>query len=178
MPQFINRSSFLKTPINKKFQIENCKFGKGLFAEVDIKKEEEILRFTGDLVSFEQAVTKDLKNQGDPLQVGKNIYINLEEPGRFVNHSCSPNAGIKNDFILVALKDIRRGEEIYFDYSTTMDEDFWVMQCECGNANCRNIVKDFKYLPSKVKRKYLDLNVVQQFIAIQYLAISNTANPK
>lgn len=153
--------------INHNFWIAGCNLGKGLFAKRHINKGEEILRFTGDIIDFNQALAREI-NQADALQIGNNLYINLEDPGRFVNHSCNPNAGIRNDVVLVALQDIGKGEQVYYDYSATMDEDNWVMQCRCGSANCRKIVKDFKYLPSQVKQKYLDLRVVQRFIAIQY----------
>ena len=169
MKVLLNKSNlFIET--NENFYINKCKFGRGLFAKKDIKKGEEVLRFTGPIIDFKQAVAKGA-NKGDPLQIGNNLYINLEEPGRFVNHSCNPNAGIQNDVVLVALEDIRKGEEVYFDYSTTMDEDDWVMECGCGNANCRKIIKDFKYLPFQVKQKYLHLKVVQKFIAVQYQQI-------
>jgi hypothetical protein len=172
----LNDKTNLFTNFSDRFYIAQCDFGKGLFAKKVIKKGEEIFKFIGKLINFKQ--TLDRKNNfGDPLQIGKDLYINLEEPLRFINHSCNPNAGITNDVSLIALADIQRGEEIYFDYSTTMVEDHWVMQCRCGNANCRNIIKDFKHLPSQVKQKYLDLNLVQKFITIQYQQIvTNSRN--
>lgn len=156
-----------KINFSDRFYIAQCTFGKGIFAKKFIKKGEEIFKFTGNLINFKQTLERE-NNFGDPLQIGKDLYLNLEEPMRFINHSCNPNAGIKNNVVLIAFDDIRKGEEIYFDYSTTMDEDHWVMQCKCGNANCRNIIKDFKYLPAQVKQKYLDLKIVQEFIAVQY----------
>jgi hypothetical protein len=153
---------------NAKFYVAKSKFGKGLFAKKDIKVGENILIFTGGIINFDQAILKAPPYEGDALQIGKNTYVNLEPPGRFVNHSCEPNAGIKNDIELVALRNIKAGEEIYFDYSTTMDEDYWSLQCGCGNTNCRKVIKDFKHLPHYVKRKYLDLDIVQKFIAVQY----------
>lgn len=153
--------------MSDKVYVAGSNLGKGGFAKEDIKKGKEILRFTGPLIDFKQAVNKDEK-QGDPLQIGKNLYISIEEPGRSINHSCSPNAGIRDDVVLVALEDIQKGEEIYYDYSTTMDEDYWVMQCKCRSANCRKIIEDFKHLPSEVQQKYFSLKVVQQFIAIQH----------
>lgn len=153
------------------FFIAECDFGKGLFSKKNIKKGENIFKFTGKLITFKQTL-EVTDNFGDPLQIGKNLYINLEEPMRFINHSCNPNAGIINDITLIALRDIQKGEEIYFDYSTSMDEDHWVMQCMCGEANCRKTIKDFKYLPVQVKQKYLNLNIVQKFIAVQYQKIA------
>lgn len=153
------------------FYIAECDFGKGLFCKKDINKGENIFKFTGKLINFNQTLeaTDDF---GDPLQIGKNLYVNLEEPMRFINHSCNPNTGIINDVTLIALRDIQKGEELYFDYSTSMDEDYWVMQCMCGEANCRKTIKDFKYLSVQAKQKYLNLNIVQKFIAVQYQKIA------
>lgn len=157
------------------FYIAQCDFGRGLFARRKLEKGDKIFNFTGKLINFKQTLDR-ADDFGDPLQVGKDLYINLEEPMRFINHSCNPNTGIKDDITLIALKDIQKGEEIYFDYSTSMDEDHWIMQCKCGEANCRKVIKDFKYLPFQVKKKYLDLNIVQKFIAVQYQEITPNVN--
>ena len=152
----------------KLFYIKETSFGKGIFAERNIRKDEKILEFKGSIITGEQGKKLDLKifgkRLGNSLQVGKNKYIYLKEPGRLINHSCNPNAGIKKDKILVAIKNIKKGEEINYDYSTTMNEDNWTMRCKCGKKNCRKIVKDFKYLPKKIQKKYLKLGIVQKFI--------------
>jgi len=89
-----------------------------------------------------------------------------------INHSCNPNSGIKCDKILVSVKNIEKDEQIFYDYSTTMDEDSFTMQCDCREPDCRKIVKDFKYLPAKTREKYLKLGIVQNFIAKQYINVS------
>ena len=150
-----------------RFYISQCDFGRGLFAKRAIKKGEVIFKFVGKIINFQQTLNRK-DNFGDPLQIGKDIYLNLEEPMRFINHSCNPNTGLKNDVLLIALENIQKGEEIYFDYSTSMDEDYWTMHCKCGNENCRKLIKDFRHLPPQIKQKYLELNLVQKFIAVQY----------
>lgn len=167
----LSEQANLFNTLNSNFYIAECKFGKGLFAKKIIKVGEEILRFNGPYIDFKQTLSKGNK-QGDALQIGNNLYIDVEEPGRFVNHSCNPNAGIQDNNVLIALQDILKGEEIYFDYSNTMDEDHWTMQCKCGNKNCRESIKDFRHLPSQLKQKYLDLKIVQECIAIQYQQIA------
>lgn len=163
----LNDKNNLFSNFNDGFYIAQCNFGRGLFAKRVFKKGEEIFKFTGEIINFQQTLNRE-NDFGDPLQIGKDIYLNLEEPMRFINHSCDPNTGIKNDVFLIALKNIQKGEEIYFDYSTSMDEDYWIMHCECGNENCRKLIKDFKHLPPQMKQKYLDLKIVQKFIAVQY----------
>lgn len=165
----------LLNDFSDKFYIAECEFGRGLFSNKNIRKGENIFEFTGRLINFQQTL-EATDNFGDPLQIGKDLYINLEKPMRFINHSCNPNTGIVNDTTLIALRDIQKGEELYFDYSTSMDEDHWVMQCKCGEANCRKVIKDFKYLPLPVKQKYFKLNIVQKFIAIQYQEIATNVD--
>jgi hypothetical protein len=35
----------------------------------------------------------------------------------FINHSCDPNVGFAGDIVLVAMRDIRQGEELTADYA-------------------------------------------------------------
>jgi hypothetical protein len=165
--RLLNDRDNLVSNFSDRFYIAQCDFGRGLFAKRVIKKGEEIFKFTGEIINFQQTLNRE-NDFGDPLQIGKDLYLNLKEPMRFINHSCNPNTGIKNDVFLIALEKIQKGEEIYFDYSTSMDEDYWIMHCECGNKNCRKIIKDFRHLPPQIKQKYLDLKIVQKFIAVQY----------
>jgi len=151
--------------MSEKFEIkESGSFGRGVFAVMPIKKDEVILEFTGPIISLEQALQKPMEKMSCPLQIESTKYIDIQEPGVLVNHSCSPNAGIKNDRYLVALENILPGQEIFYDYSTTMDEDNWTLSCECGCQNCRHTIGDFRHLPLDVQKKYLDLNIVQSFI--------------
>ena len=134
--------------------------GKALYAKHFIPKGSYILTFCGPLVNDDEATKRDMANfgriMGNELQIGDDFYVYLQEPGRLINHSCEPNAGIVNDTILVAAKDIHKDEEISFDYSTTMDEgEIWQMECLCGAEKCRGFAADFKTLPRESRKKYL-----------------------
>lgn len=63
----------------------------------------------------------------------------------------------------MAIKDIEKGEEITWDYSTTMDEDIWEMDCNCGSKKCRKRIRDFKYLPKEIKERYVKLGIVPDY---------------
>src|SRR5258708_36113807 len=97
--------------------IANCQFGRGLFAGAPIADRVEILRFTGPVLTLNDVRAKGAA-AANALQVGIDRYLDLDEPGRLVNHSCSPNAAIVRDTSLVATRPIARDEEICFDYST------------------------------------------------------------
>jgi len=144
--------------------------GKGLFATQLIRKGGQILEFTGPIISLEEALQKTPDKLSCPLQIGPTQYIDIQEPGVLVNHSCSPNAGVQNDRFLVAIQDIQLGQEIFLDYSTTMDEDNWTLECKCESQNCRHIIGDFRHLPPELQKNYLRLGIIQSFIRKKLLA--------
>ncbi len=149
------------------FIIKNCRFGRGLFATKFFKKGEPILTFTGQIISQEQVDQKPDAQQANALQIEDDFYMDLEEPCVIVNHSCNPNAGLQENTHLIARRDIQKGEEIFWDYSTSVDGG-WTMLCACGEKECRKNVKDFTMLPKKVKKKYLEENIVLKYIKEKY----------
>jgi len=64
----------------------------------------------------------------------------------------------------MAIRNIKEGEELSFDYSTTMDEDGWEMDCLCGDPACRNKVRDFRHLTPSLQDRYISLGVVMPYI--------------
>ena len=128
--------------------------GEGLFAKVNFKK--------GNLIFAWEGV---LKKGRYPYYVGDR-WLQIEKcqwiaplrnnPGWYINHSCNPNSGIKNSVQIVAMKNIRRGEEVTFDYSTSESEKGWYLICDCENKNCRRIIRSYKSLSTELKLKYRD----------------------
>jgi uncharacterized protein len=147
----------------KIFDVEEGRFGKRITSSEEIKKDAVITRFTGEPMTFEES-KKMGETESFALQIDNHLYIYLDEPVRFFNHSCEPNCGLRPDLKLIALQDIPEGEELFFDYSTTMLERYWTMPCDCQKQTCRKIVQDFDFLPPETQQKYLKLNVVQDFI--------------
>lgn len=145
------------------FRIAHCELGLGLFATSFIPTDAPILSFTGPLLGLAAVLAKG-DHSGDVVQVDLTWYIDTEPPGLYVNHSCDPNAGIRDGLLLVAIRPILPEEQIFFDYSTTMFDRLWTMTCRCGSPNCRGTVLDFDLLPQRVARRYLELGVVQPFI--------------
>lgn len=141
--------------------------GTSIFAACRLSPGERILTFTGRVITFEEAVSKG-ELESYALQVDREAYLDTQAPGCYVNHSCDPNAGIVDSVNLVAIRQIEEGEEIRFDYSTTMDEDHWTMQCLCGTPNCRGTIIDFKHLPPFIQDRYLQQEIVQPFIAARF----------
>ena len=138
--------------------LRQTKLGRSVFANKDFRKGEKIIEFKGKFFTYEQVPTPYEEVEDHYVQVGKNRYMGPSgKLDDFFNHSCGPNSGLKiggKRVILVAIKDIRKGEEITWDYSTTMDDN-WEMDCMCKSKNCRKKIGDFKYLPKKIQRKYI-----------------------
>lgn len=142
--------------------------GLGVYAKGTIRTGQSILRFRGPVITLAEALARPV--DGYPLQITRDTYLDLREPEALVNHSCAPNAGLRG-LTLRALTEIPPGTEIFYDYSTTMDEDHWELPCACGSVRCRGVVRDFKYLPSGLQEEYLRLGVVQEFIASRLKAL-------
>lgn len=115
-----------------------CSLGLGIFAVRDFQEGDLLFQFTGPMIPAVEAHAKG-DRECFPLQIGPTSYIDLEAPGVFANHSCTPNAGIRDNLGVHALRAIRRGEEIRYDYSTTMSERRWTMRCLCETALCRSL---------------------------------------
>lgn len=147
--------------MSEKVRIAPSKFGQGVFATAGIKKGECILEFSGAVIDSKAAEGDSF---GRTLQVGDDAYMVVGPPSVYVNHSCNPNAGVANDKDLVALRDLEPGEEIVFDYSTTMDENDWTMTCGCNESRCRGTVGDFRLLPAALQQEYLGAGIVMRFI--------------
>ncbi len=129
--------------------------GMGVTAGEDIKRGDVIQRIKGE------ARFLSVKNKEDSLMypnwigVGKNKWIEPDYPNQFLNHSCDPNAGIQGKVTIVALKDIKEGEEITIDYAITEGDDMWEMPCSCGSKNCRKVIRSIQFLPKRQFEKYL-----------------------
>ncbi|MEY3220570.1 MAG: hypothetical protein RIT27_1927 [Pseudomonadota bacterium] len=152
--------------------VNKCDVGLGLFSTKNIKKGEHIFIFSGRVIPTSEAKHPEILAY--TLQIGMDSYIDPEqELGRFINHSCQPNAGIIKNNIVVALQDIPLNTEVRFDYSTTMLERHWTMKCSCGALHCRKVIEDFDLLPSKLQRHYLEMGIVQEFIVNQLRTTNN-----
>lgn len=118
--------------------------GKGVFA-VDHIDAEELLAVWGGKVytadEVEQISTEHPHFLSHPISVYDGFYLGSTslvdcDDAEMFNHSCSPNAGIKGQIVLIARRSIAIGEEICFDYDTT---ETWAVpfSCNCGAENCR-----------------------------------------
>ena len=108
-------------------EIKEIKKGaKGLFASQPIEKGKIILVLQGEKFSAPSRTS---------IQIGNK---HIEDPeGGYINHHCDPTAEIKinSSFVgfnlVTAKKDIKKGDEITFDYETTEEVMVAPFKCEC-----------------------------------------------
>jgi len=148
--------------------LRKTKTGKGVFANVTFRKCDKIIEFKGKLITRKQLPYPYEKVDDRYVQIGKNLYMSPSgKLDDFINHSCNPNSGLVikgRKAVLTAIRKIKTGEEICWDYSTTMNEDEWEMDCSCGSKSCRKRIRDFKFLPKKTQQKYIKLGIAPKYI--------------
>lgn len=142
--------------------------GLGAFATRDIRAGEVVFRVPDGrypLISYQQLLRKRVTD--NPIQVSPRRYLDWSGPALRFNHACEPNTGLTSypRLAYVALRDIKAGEELRWDYSTSVDKDTECdFTCDCGAKTCRERIGGFKDLPKRLKTKYLKAGVVQDFL--------------
>lgn len=76
------------------------------------------------------------------------------EPGDAINHSCAPNCGPRGAAQIVAMRDIRPGEMLTFDYGTTDGSDYDEFDCACGATTCRTRVSGTDWRRDDVRARH------------------------
>lgn len=114
-------------------------------------------------VSYRETTGNAGREESNYVQIGFDLYIYPFPPALYLNHACDPNTGVRDGTEVVALKGVEAGTELTFDYSTSMAEDAWEMDCACGAAGCRRRIRDFKYLPRELQLYYIERGVVGDF---------------
>ena len=144
--------------------------GRGVFAARSFRRGETILPIEGRIVHYELLWEREgSKYAANCIRFGPETYLDPStSPAQFLNHSCNPNAAVTkvaNRLYLIAGRRIIRGEEIVFDYSTTIgDDDVWRMRCNCGSTQCRRLIRNFGSLPAGQRAFYLANGFVPHFI--------------
>lgn len=137
--------------------------GRGTFTTSAIPSGSWIIQFVGPFLRYAETNVDTYA-----LQIGPDLYIGESGgPDDFINHSCEPNTGFRivgRKADLYAIRDIAPGEELFFDYSTTLDEDDFTMECYCGMPSCRGTIGDGKYLPEAVWQRYLALGILPDYV--------------
>ena len=124
--------------------------GKGVFAAQPIEKGTWILEYTGEKISRQEATERVAQGNVYVFFFDTHYDIDGNTPtnlARYINHSCDPNCAsdiIGGSIWIIALRDIRTGEELSYDYGYEL-EGYEQRPCRCGAKNCCGYIVDEAY---------------------------------
>ena len=75
-------------------------------------------------------------------------------PEWYFNHSCNGNLGFDKDGDFVALRNIKKGEELSYDYGLAESNPKFKMFCTCNSKNCRKIITGNDWANLAFRRKW------------------------
>tara|TARA_B100001121_G_C18687831_1_gene621589 strand:+ start:387 stop:830 length:444 start_codon:yes stop_codon:yes gene_type:complete len=130
----------------KLYKIKKSKIDKnGLYANRHIKKGTRIIEYKGKIITAKQSETDPKFDNGKAIYLF-NINKRYDLDGdfkfniaRLINHSCDPNCEVYGSGLKVwvyAMKDIKRGEELSYDYGFSFDKDYKQYPCRCRSKKC------------------------------------------
>jgi uncharacterized protein len=131
--------------------------GRGVFAKKPIRKGRRIIEYTGRRVPWKSI--PDNVDDAHTFLFGINDGADVIDPeiggneARWINHSCDPNCeAIEEDdgrVFIYALRNIRAGEELSYDYRLEVDERITPTvkaenACHCGTSRCRGTMLELR----------------------------------
>ena len=88
------------------------------------------------------------------IQIDENFFIcATEKAGGLFNHSCDNNLGYSGQITIVAVKDIKAGEELVHDYALS-EAAFKPYECSCKSENCRKTITQDDWKNKDLQEKW------------------------
>lgn len=128
-----------ETIIDNYISVKNSELhGLGLFTDIHIKHDQQIIPIIGEEISEDECVRREEEDNNVYIfWKDDQTYIDTSQMSKikFINHSCDYNCTIEEDdfgnLILFSVRDIQAGEELTIDYGyEEIYED-----CSCNNCN-------------------------------------------
>jgi len=140
--------------MNPKLEVRDTKrYGTGIFVTEGLVEQDEILLVMGGYILTthdESKLNGSLADKpieiADGFSIGPRRVSDLQRmPQHYVNHSCDPNAGFRGQIFLVAMRPIRTGEEVCYDYAMVIrgvipGAPAFSLRCSCGAKLCRGTI--------------------------------------
>lgn len=132
---------------------------RGAFAIAPIRKGEIVAVKAGHIIDRATLERKAKVIDGAYTQIDDDLFIApLTRAERtlsmiYLNHRCEPNCGIRGQITFVAMRNIKRGEELTIDYAMT-DNGGEPMTCHCGIPSCRNVIRGTDWKRADLQKKY------------------------
>lgn len=130
--------------LNPKCEIRtNSRGGCSVYTVVPIPKGELVSMWGGTIVHETQLDRSMPRFTERVIQVDEELYLLTaedKEPNDCFNHSCEPNLGFTGQIGLMAMRDIKAGEQLTFDYAMSDGGPYDEFDCQCGMPTCRHKV--------------------------------------
>ena len=156
----MNTNSWLHPQLEKRCSATQ---GCGIFARADIRKDERLAILGGKIMLIDEMYQIPENMQRFTMQIEERFVLGpasaIPEDTDFFNHSCDPNSGFRGQVFLVAMRDIKAGEEVTFDYGMTVSESagsdmVFKMDCACGSPNCRKTITEQDWMLPGLQVRY------------------------
>ena len=134
--------------------------GRGLFALEDINAGEIVAVKGGSVMTFSQFTEIEHLVSPAEIQIEDDLVIapereeDVESNILCLNHSCSPNVGVRRQVTFVALRHVPPGDELTIDYVMIDGNPAEMMDCECGSTECRGVVTGSDWQREDLQRRY------------------------
>ena len=145
------------TKQSRPFEIRRSQIqGRGVFATRNIASGEKLIEYRGERISDDEADRRypfedDERHHTFLFRLDDGSVIDAGVRGnaaKYINHSCDPNCeALEEDgrIFIYALDDIRKGEELAYDYNYILDEPHnpankKLYPCYCGARKCRGTI--------------------------------------
>lgn len=129
---------------------------RGVFARSAVHEGEVLAVWGGEVITSAEVCKLRPDELRLTLQIDEDAYIlsGSEGPADWVNHSCEPNAGLRGQIVLVAMRNIRPGEQVCFDYAMSDGSDYDEFECSCGSKLCRRKVTGADWRKKSLWQRY------------------------
>lgn len=136
---------------------DHAEGGCGVFALETIGKGELVSVWGGRIIHKDQLNPSMQRFTQRVLQIDEKLFLltnETPEPNDCFNHSCDPNLGFFGQIGLIALHDIKPGEELVFDYAMSDGEPYDEFECYCVSPNCRKKITGNDWKLPELWKKY------------------------
>lgn len=145
------------TRTKRPFEIRRSSIqGRGVFATRRIREGRQLIEYRGERISDDEGDRRypfedDERHHTFLFRLEDGSVIDAGVRGnaaKYINHSCDPNCeAVEEDgrIFIYALRDIRKGEELTYDYNYILDEPHSLANkrlypCHCGARGCRGTI--------------------------------------
>ncbi|XP_004363308.2 Setd1a protein [Capsaspora owczarzaki ATCC 30864] len=126
----------------------------GLFSQENISANDLVIEYVGEVIR--QSISDIREHHYERRGIGSSYFFRIDEDhvvdatykgnlARFMNHCCEPNCYAKiimvdghQRIVIYSKRDIKKGEEITYDYKFPYEEN--KIPCLCGAVNCKKFL--------------------------------------